>query len=391
MKKGLILLALTMVLASCSAREPNDEAYISAIGLDKGEESKYSVTIQFAIPEGISGGPGDKGKDETVKNISIDASDIYSAVDLANHMMSRRFSLSHMKLIVFSKGIAEEGIGSIMEGFMTSDEIRPNLLTAVSRGRANEYLENTKPVMEKNPTKYYHMIYESNNSTGIPAAPAVNVLSDLKSKDKDAVLPLAGEEGSGSGGQKPDTGFDHDNPDYKAVDVNIIEESRSEVLGMAVFSGDKLVCELGRKDADIYNILTGRYVNNFDSFPFGEENITLKLSETKKPVYDIDIINEEINISISLEGECSSQPETKIADRESLEQGISEEISRKCSELITGMRDEYNSDIVGIGKKVKRYCRDMKEYDSTDFDSRFRHYKVNVETKVKIKESAVVN
>jgi len=382
------------MLSSCSAREPNDEAYISAIGIDKGDESKYAVTIQFAIPEGISGEGGEKGKGEAVENISIDASDIYSAVDLANHLMSRRFSLSHMKLIVFSNEIAREGIGSIMEGFMTSDEIRPNLLTAVSRGKAKDYLESTKPVMEKNPTKYYHMIYESNNSTGIPAATAVNVLSDLKSKDRDAVLPLAAEAGREKEKTETDNGFDYNNPDYKAGDVNIIEEGRSEVLGMAVFSGDRLMCELGKKDADIYNILIGRYKNNFETFSFGsdsEDNITLKLSETKSPEYDIDIGREEINIRVSMEGECSSEPETKLNDKAGLERTVSEEISKRCAGLITRMRDEYNSDVAGIGKKVKRYCVDMKEYETVGFEHRFRNYKVNVEADVRIRESAIVN
>ncbi len=81
-----------------------------ALGIDKGDNDNFDITIQYANTTQISGGSseeGGKNGSQIVENITVEAPTIYSAVGLANHIVSKTFSLSHAKLIVFSQEIAE--------------------------------------------------------------------------------------------------------------------------------------------------------------------------------------------------------------------------------------------------------------------------------------------
>ena len=107
--KIAVFLLSFMILCGCNdAQEPDTLGYVVAIGIDKAkkEEAKYEITLQFANPVTISGGAsqeGGKGGKESIKNITVTAPSIYSAVNVANHVVSKVFTLSHTNVVVFSE------------------------------------------------------------------------------------------------------------------------------------------------------------------------------------------------------------------------------------------------------------------------------------------------
>ena len=91
--KRILLLMCALLLTGCSrSAEPNELAYIVAIGIDKGEKTRtYDVTLQIANPMAISGGSkeeGGEGGKKTLSNLSVTASTIFSALNIANHLYS---------------------------------------------------------------------------------------------------------------------------------------------------------------------------------------------------------------------------------------------------------------------------------------------------------------
>ena len=48
------VIPLVILLSSCVGQEPNDIAYVTALGIDK-KDDEYVYTIQFANPTKISG------------------------------------------------------------------------------------------------------------------------------------------------------------------------------------------------------------------------------------------------------------------------------------------------------------------------------------------------
>lgn len=74
MKKNKILVLVLIVvfmISGCSRMtEPNDLAYVVALGIDKSDiENCYDITIQFAKPISISGGSDEGGEEEAEKGL----------------------------------------------------------------------------------------------------------------------------------------------------------------------------------------------------------------------------------------------------------------------------------------------------------------------------------
>lgn len=465
--KYFIPFCAAFVLSGCFGSEPNDVAYVSALGIDKGLQGNYDITIQFARPTQISGGSseeGGKGGEEIVENIQVEAPDIYSAVNIANQLISKKFSLSHMKLIVFSKETAQNGIKDIMETVSRSNEMRPDIITAVSRETANKYLESLKPIVEVNPAKYYQLIFEKNNSGGVPKMNGITSMNYLVSNQRDIVMPLTGvakangdgqnsqgqedsggsqgsssggsqsggsggsqgessggsqsgesseqqQSGSGSGGSQNEegsttgkaiegdvpitqNGFQYRNRDYKAGQIKLIDEDKSEALGMAIFKEDKLIAEMGENEAEIYNILIGDYEDNYTSFfspVTPEKAVTVLLGQRRKPVYKIDKKNKKIKISIYLEGDFYSLPyDYELEDEvEEFERSCAKEISTRCKEFIISMRDEYDSDVLGFGEKAKGCFLNINDYNEYKWQEKFKEYDIEVTTMFKIRHSGI--
>lgn len=456
MKKLLILsLLLLPLLSSCAGSEPNNTAYVTALGIDKGEGSNFNFTIQFAKPSAISGGSSEEGgKDgsKTVENIFIEAPSIYSALNIANSVISKEFSLAHMRIAVFSADIAKEGMGDIMQTFAKSNDIRPDLLLAVSRSKAGEYLENIKPMVELNPIKYYQLIYEKNNFGTIPNIDALDVYFALDSGQRDPVLPLAGVMKAGTnsdkGGGEKDSGSENNgeesepaakmsnimneptanlsssqnnennqnnaqaklnqenklntNPNgfqyriknYQAGDAAVTETDKSEALGMAVFSDGKLSGMLGETQAELYNILNGSYSGGFVTFTAEQGSsspVTVHLKQFRRPSYKIDSDARVAKIKLNLECDIYSFGENDTVDSQTakFEEHCSRVIERECENFLYMLRDEYGADVLGLGEKAKKCFSTIDAYNAYDWHSEFINYRIEVEAKLKTRHSGL--
>ncbi len=193
----IILIFFTVpVLSSCyDYKEPNDIAYVVAIGVDEGtHEGVYNFSLQFARPSQISGGSSEEGGSgkETIGMVTVEAPSIYSALNMANHTISKTFTLSHTKIIVLSDKISKKGIVALTDSLGRSSDIRPYVFMCVSNGDAKKYLKSVDPVVEINPVKYYRLMFENPNSSFFPKTTANEVYENFKSGLCDTVMPLVG-------------------------------------------------------------------------------------------------------------------------------------------------------------------------------------------------------
>ncbi|MCH5209508.1 MAG: hypothetical protein J1F01_00950 [Oscillospiraceae bacterium] len=202
--KALVVIAIIVILSfcltGCVGKEPNEIAYIVAIGIDMMDEyDDYEITIQYANPTEISGGEeGGKAGSSIIENISVQAPNIYAAIGLANRIVSKTFYLSHTRIIVVSREVAQKGLQDITETFIRSDDLRPDIYLAVSLDGANKYLDSVKPAMEVNPAKYYQLIYDKNSFMGIPVGSAKDFFFGIETENFDSLLPVAGVIGNGT-------------------------------------------------------------------------------------------------------------------------------------------------------------------------------------------------
>lgn len=380
--KYLLLLLIFPLLTGCyDYKEPDEIAYIVAVGVDKAEnEQQYNFTIQFARPSQITGGSSEEGGSgkETTGIVNVEAPSLYTAVNLANHVISKKFTLSHTRIFVLSDEICKESISTIINSIGRSSDIRPSVYICVAKGKAFEYLNEVKPTIEINPVKYYQLIFENEYASYIPVNDAQEIYFNFKNNLKQNVLPLVGttkgaenqssEQGGSNGGsqggssgggssggdssgggsqqggqggqggqsssqssEQPselvktkniavnENGFEYRMKEYAAGNLDIKKENAGEAIGGAVFKEDKLVGEISGIEAELYNILNGTFAEGY-SVIYSEkspgEHTTIRLTQKRKPHIDVDIDDEKItiNTNIYLEADFVSTPQNTFVE-----------------------------------------------------------------------------
>ncbi len=429
--KKIILILLSLLLSSFTSGcydyiEPNDLSYVVAIGVDKGKHKDlYNYTLQFARPTQISGGSSEEGGsgEETIGTVRVEAPSIYSALNVANHVISKSFTLSHTKIIVISEEIAREGIERIVDAVGRSTDLRPTVFFCVSAGKAEKYLESVKPVVEINPVKYYRLIFESPNSSYIPKNDAGNVFFNLRANTEQCTLPYVGVgKGSSDKGSSDESssksenqsqspvpsseqnsdipinekGFEYHMKEYVAGKLDIEKQNASEVLGTAVFKGNKMIGTLSGIESEMLNILLGRFTNGYSTLYVPEipsNPVTIRIEQQSRPKINLELENgrPKINIKIKLLGNFMSVPTDYIIeeDLKKFEENTSEYIEEFALSLLEKTKTEFNSDIAGFGKNAKKKFLTNKEFEEFNWNEAYKNSEFSCEAEFSIRRTGL--
>lgn len=404
--RKLIIIAVLVLVAGCSrSSEPDELAYIVAIGIDKGEEEKtYDVTLQIANPLAISGGSkeeGGEGGKKTVSNLTVGASTIFSAVNIANHLYSKELSLAHTKLIAFSEDIAKnEGLTEFSEAIARNEEIRPNTFLTVIKGKAKEYLGEIKPTNEVNPVQYYEVIYESDDNGFVAKNPCQQFYANEMSPERENVLPLSAvlkEREKGTQNSDYD-GFEYRLKDYKAGEIKVDGDIKTQTCGMAIFKDGKMIEEAGAVETELYNILTGNYIKSEITYydkNSPEKPVAVVQSQQRKPDIKVNIDSDvpKILVKLYLEADLRTVSEDYIVEQEmdKFEEQVQDEIEKSALKFLEKTAREYQSDIVGFGRFIKHNFKSFDELELYNWQDRYPEAQFEVEVDFHLRRSGLIN
>ncbi|MDR3587101.1 MAG: Ger(x)C family spore germination protein [Desulfosporosinus sp.] len=145
-KMALIMVCISLLLTGCwDYKEVDRLASVMAIGLDRIPGSKIILlTVQIASSEEKGGskqkgGQGGGGKAYTVMN--SEGKSLSEAILNLGTQSTRRILLSHCKLIVLGKDLAETGIGEILDDLKRDREFRRSNWIITTDMTAKEILE----------------------------------------------------------------------------------------------------------------------------------------------------------------------------------------------------------------------------------------------------------
>ncbi len=399
--KMALLCGLPLILSGCSdAIEPDTLGYVVALGIDKNEtiEQGYNITIQFANPSKISGGSseeGGKGGGDSIENITVTAPGIYSAVNIANHIISKKFVLSHTKVIVFSEEVAREGIKGLLETIGRSSDIRPNTYFAVSRGTARKFLESVNPETEINPVRYYTMIFENDYSGFIPQNMSADFYFFCQSDEKCCAMPFCAVSGAENTHEYTHSGYQYGVEDYTAGQIPSGSE-QTQVMGMGVFYGDKLVGEMGNIETEMYNILTGQYTNSYAVYRYSKSPgnpITVIQKQKHRPKISVDTSGDvpKIRAEIFIEGDfASSTPQMSVEDNlKDFSQEATLELKAQIEDFLS-QTQSIGTDIVGFGSYAKRNFKDIGAFSDYKWQEKYKNAQIDVTVNFSILRTGLV-
>lgn len=414
MKKKCGLLLVALLFAGCfsgcyDSREVDDMAYAMAIGIDKGKTQELKLTFQFASPKAGSGsGSEEGGGGDNLAYTTIEAPTIFSGLNMVNNYISKQVNMSHAKLIVFSKELAQEGIYKYVNSLFRGREFRGNMFVAVSRTSAEEFVKAAEPKLQSNGARLYEGMFNTYQYTGFSSnTQLVDLYRKQQATTSQAIATLVGvgryndseeftEENSTfqeKGDPKPLEG------DYKAGDLPKTYETKAEIMGLAVFDGTKMVGELDGEEAAMYLIVTGKYNYSYISMPDPKNEsdyVVLNVKQSRKPVNKVDISGEnpKIKSEIRLEADIVAIQSGYNYENPDLtpelETAAENYIKETMMKFLQKTSKEYKSDICGFGQHVKGKFWTWKQWEEYNWLRRYRDSEFDVEVDLKIRRPGLI-
>lgn len=400
MKKLIASLLVTcIILSGCGyGTDVENQAFVVAVGIDKGDSFPLKVTFVFANPGGGggSGGGGGGGGEEKSSSspksdvVTIEAPTVFSAIRKLDAIKSKTLNMSHVKIVIFSDTIAQEGVKKYLSGFASSRDFRPNTYVCVSKGDAQEYLKSVKPAQETFIEKYYDNIMHKVAFDKVNEAYLYYLYFNVMEDFSGSLVPLAGINKNKMEDPAPSINPEHDDFAYEARAGEILRdaENPAEILGCAVFKNDKMIDTMGSFETDIARIICDEYYPRNYSIEYPEKKsfVTIRLIQQKSPDLKGSIQNGKahININIPVSIEYVDAGKIENSRKKSLHfcKYLEDALNKEAQKLITASQSEYKADILGLGESLKHNFTDMKGWRKFDWESQFPSAQIKVSFKV---------
>lgn len=410
----IILLLLFSAGGCADAIEVDELAYVVAMGLDSGVDDNVRMTMLLAVPIAVGVGPEPGEVDKSTTMVTVEAPTIYGGMNIANSMLSKKLNFSHTKLVVIARELAEEGIEKYMNTFSRFRELRPNTYLGIARGHAEDFLKESKPILEANPAKYYELLMESYKHTGFSVGSTISdFYRDMRSNDGEAVAALldVNQLSDSDEFERVLSGLSQ-NKDGKVMEgeyadgqVPMIFDTKSMNMGIAVFKADKMVGELNGRETVFYLAVTGKLGEAYFSVPDPEkprENnamqsqfVSLRLSLARKPVIQVEMKGDipYITAHIFMEGSvlaAEGDKDYSIGENlKELETFSAEYLQEDILSFLEVTRDNFKSDICRIGKRVKQRFLLWDDWVRFGWEEKYKNAVFDVVTKVAIRRSGM--
>lgn len=350
---GKITAAVLLCLISCTwltgcfdSREVEESAYVIALGIDKkgNENNMYQYTFQVSNPlergtkANINDEKSDKSPSENkgVTNIGISAHDFYSALDGIRGQLGKEPELTHLKLMVFSKELAEEGLSEHTTLLYKERETRPGIKLCMANS-AEGFLNGVSPRLEQSTARYYELLFNEKNVPYAPITELWRFVSDNGDLGADAVLPVANGE---------------------------------ELTGFGVFHYGKLTALGDAHDAVLYKLLTGRCKN----ITVNTGTSAFSVSSLKKPRIKTDTKKKRIVIYNSLNASL-------IYGNSSDSSSLMDWVNVNTNEFLSKYASS-ETDILGLGRKLKKTAVSNSQILTQKDDFNLKNYTLCVKNHI---------
>lgn len=389
----LIIIICMFSLSGCYSAEGLETlAYAVALGIDKGDNNKLKLSLQFAILSNSSeGGSSSQSQESTVT--TVDCSSIDSGISLINSYISKKVNLSHCKAIVISEELAYEGISEYVLTLVNSIEIRPDCNIIISRCNASDYLENSQPTLESVSARYYELTLNSSEYTGFTENVTLeDFYSDMLSTTTQSHAILGGINTEYTHLSDTDMPLYDIEGSYKA-DETPLNNTGLENMGIAVFNHDKLVGELDAIESLCHLLIVDKLESATIAVPnpYNPESvINLYITSTKSPKTDVKLINGTpyVDCNVSITANILSLDENMDYSNEEnlnlIAQYTNSYLEEKLLSYFYKTSKEFKSDIANLGIHLIKNYPTWDSWVESDWLSNYQNsfFTVHVDTSI---------
>lgn len=388
LKKGafcLLLVALVFTLSGCwSSRELGELAFVSAVGIDRGDDGELRVTLEMAKPMAI-GGEGGRTTEKAYWIAESTGQTVFDAMRNVLKRSTRRPFWQHNRFILMGESVAREGIGPYLDFFWRDGETRTNAFLLIARGAPAGQLIQVEFDADAIPAEGAFGLVALTRQALSKAAPS-NLLQVLMALEMKGVEPTTAAVNlyDRRSGQPTEVG-------------NILREGAritTELDSTAVFKGDRLVGWLNDVEGRGLLWATGKARSGIvviDAPGAQEAKIALEILRSESKM-EVEFVDGRAEASIKIEvtaamGESQVELDPAQADLwRALELLLEEAVAGEITTAVSKAK-ELGSDIFGFGAALRLSDHKSWEGIADSWDTFFLDTAVQVNVKAKLKHS----
>lgn len=414
LKRFYVLFLIVPIILSClsgcfDAREIDDEIYAISVGVDKGVNNKLRITVQYPTYKSDSG--GGSSEDQSMaqsKNVqggsnvhTIEAPTMLEGIDMLSMASSRRISLIHTKWLIFSEDFAKLGIGGYLGGLERFRETRTTMSIVITKGKAEDFIKENESNIGSSLSKAVELLMAQANTTGyFPQITFSDFYRNLLSSYKQSVALYGGVN------------------NFKTLEDKDVEEpqlvtgkgflpgelprrgvEKRELVGLAIFDGDKMVGTLDSYETTFYMMLTGNFVSGRVSISdkySPNHAVVLDLHNSRKPKVKAYFKNGKpiIDLKISMEAELYAiQARTEYEKPNminDIESQIKEFLFKGMNDTIKKTQEEYGVDIFGFGGWMAGNFFTIDEWEKYNWLSHYKDAVINLDLQLDVRRTGLV-
>lgn len=373
-------------------------AIIVAIGIDEGENSRYKITAQIAIPQATDTAAAN---DDAV--VTADGNTVMEGIQNIGAKTGWHPKLSFCSLVLIGRKVAENGVKDVIDYFIVSEKVQNSAIVAMADDKAGEILTSKTPLDAISSFAVSKIVLKSRWMTNtVPNANLRKIALSEYSPSKSSFMPVikpikentkskeggsssitastksGGSEGSGggSGGSGGGGGGESSGGASSGKDV---PDKVYDASTLAVFSGFKLKGEFDEELTQIFNMLMGPLGESYITLENGDEKTLLALSNGTRSV-KVNLKNKptiEIKLSFKVEVSDSSKGYAldKLNRRSVVDEDTITKVADKLNVLLLKLVDkvkESGADALLIRDKIYKYSNsrfeEFKNYPLDSFD-----------------------
>jgi spore germination protein KC len=334
-------------------------------------ENIYDLSFEVASLAGANKESGIVGR-----IINAQGKTIFDAIRNAKRKEADKLFFGSPHVLVINKYLASEmGILGVIDFFLRDGEGRESMCVAISQEEtAAIIIESTEGAIEMVSVNLHEIMREEKNIMGSAAQMEMyKIFSELSSKKRSVLLPALRKVKNGD---------------------SIV----SEANGSAIIKEDKLVGFLNPDQSKYALMAQGELKSSIITLGLTHNlanDISLEIFKNKaKKSYKIE--DGKIKVKIEVENHVAvseNQSFINLKDEkevEKVEKAAEEKINKNIQSVVSTMQERYNADVFGFGEMI--YKRDLKFWEeiSERWDEIYPTLEVEVKSKVKIRNTALI-
>lgn len=348
--------------------EVDDFKHVAGIAIDKDKyKDEYILTIE--VLDAFIG-----SKQLKSKIVQSRGKTIHTAFRDAIKKTGDILKLSHARVVIVSKDIAEEGIVSVIDLINRDAEVRNDMWIMVStENLASEIL--TKPKNEDEIISYdiEHSIKNNNKIGKYIGVETFKLIDILSCEGISPTLPMIK-----LGQKNHEVGF--------------------EVYGTAIFNGEKMIGQLTEQETMMLQFFNGKDLKFVFPIQINEDGvISFEILKSKRNIKvnlkeDKICMDTYIHIDAVISELATSGVNYINKDERNKLKKLSEElVKNNCHLLIEKLQKQYKSDVIGFGRELKKKKPEEWKKVSSNWDEVFEFLEVNIFVNIDIKYSGLTD